>query len=126
MTTPKEGTIREIRALVDESYPIGAHLATLECEGAAQATEATTTTGTSSGDPSPEPPAAELPSTSVSGQAAASVQAADKPHFATDPDNGSGLAIPEEPSVQPTVKGLPVPANATGASYISPRMRGEM
>ena len=28
--------------------------------------------------------------------------------------------------VQPTVKGLPVPANATGASYMSPRMKARM
>ena len=29
-------------------------------------------------------------------------------------------------SVQPTVRGLPVPANAAGASYISPRMKARM
>jgi pyruvate/2-oxoglutarate dehydrogenase complex dihydrolipoamide acyltransferase (E2) component len=29
-------------------------------------------------------------------------------------------------SVQPTVRGLPVPANATGASYMSPRMKARM
>jgi pyruvate/2-oxoglutarate dehydrogenase complex dihydrolipoamide acyltransferase (E2) component len=35
---------------------------------------------------------------------------------------------PEEPrkSVQPTVRGLPVPANAAGASYMSPRMKARM
>jgi pyruvate/2-oxoglutarate dehydrogenase complex dihydrolipoamide acyltransferase (E2) component len=30
------------------------------------------------------------------------------------------------PRVQPTVRGLPVPANATGASYMSPRMKARM
>jgi len=30
------------------------------------------------------------------------------------------------PGVHPTVKGLPVPANATGASYMSPRMKARM
>ncbi len=30
------------------------------------------------------------------------------------------------PRVQPTVRGLPVPANATGASYLSPRLKARM
>ena len=33
--------------------------------------------------------------------------------------------VPSE-SVQPTVRGLPVPANASGASYMSPRMKARM
>jgi pyruvate/2-oxoglutarate dehydrogenase complex dihydrolipoamide acyltransferase (E2) component len=31
-----------------------------------------------------------------------------------------------KPSVKPTVRGLPVPANAAGASYMSPRMKARM
>jgi pyruvate/2-oxoglutarate dehydrogenase complex dihydrolipoamide acyltransferase (E2) component len=31
-----------------------------------------------------------------------------------------------KPTVKPTVRGLPVPANATGASYMSPRMKARM
>ncbi len=37
-------------------------------------------------------------------------------------ENGDG----EQRGVQPTVRGLPVPANATGASYMSPRMKARM
>jgi pyruvate/2-oxoglutarate dehydrogenase complex dihydrolipoamide acyltransferase (E2) component len=37
-------------------------------------------------------------------------------------DRGNG----RNPGVQPTVRGLPVPANAAGASYISPRMKARM
>jgi pyruvate/2-oxoglutarate dehydrogenase complex dihydrolipoamide acyltransferase (E2) component len=36
------------------------------------------------------------------------------------PDNG------QPPGVQPTVRGLPVPAHAAGASYMSPRMKARM
>ena len=42
------------------------------------------------------------------------------------------LVSPEEPiqaprrTVQPTIRGLPVPANAAGASYMSPRMKARM
>jgi pyruvate/2-oxoglutarate dehydrogenase complex dihydrolipoamide acyltransferase (E2) component len=33
---------------------------------------------------------------------------------------------PAKPKVEPTVRGLPVPAHATGASYLSPRMKARM
>ena len=41
---------------------------------------------------------------------------------------GSGKSQTEgaEQGVQPTVRGLPVPANAAGASYMSPRMKARM
>src|SRR5205823_8684833 len=40
----------------------------------------------------------------------------------------SGQAHPDgaRKSVEPTVRGLPVPANAAGASYMSPRMKARM
>jgi pyruvate/2-oxoglutarate dehydrogenase complex dihydrolipoamide acyltransferase (E2) component len=51
-------------------------------------------------------------------------------------DVEKGAAVPEtvgpsapavtKQSVQPTVRGLPVPANAAGASYMSPRMKARM
>ena len=45
------------------------------------------------------------------------------------PENGSAAdpvqAAPKK-QVQPTVRGLPVPANAAGASYMSPRMKARM
>src|ERR1041385_8441329 len=55
----------------------------------------------------------------------------------TPQENGEGTETGPGPSaqlqteatrkrVQPTVRGLPVPANATGASYMSPRMKARM
>ena len=47
-----------------------------------------------------------------------------------DEDQQNGDATKSEPGkkmqVQPTVRGLPVPANAAGASYMSPRMKARM
>jgi pyruvate/2-oxoglutarate dehydrogenase complex dihydrolipoamide acyltransferase (E2) component len=40
--------------------------------------------------------------------------------------SGSAQAESSEKTVQPTVRGLPVPANAAGASYMSPRMKARM
>ncbi|MFK7849974.1 MAG: dihydrolipoamide acetyltransferase family protein [Akkermansiaceae bacterium] len=42
-------------------------------------------------------------------------------HFATD-----GETYEEDPSIIPSVKGLPVPTGVMGAHYISPRMRARM
>jgi pyruvate dehydrogenase E2 component (dihydrolipoamide acetyltransferase) len=42
-------------------------------------------------------------------------------HFALDDDS-----YEEAPTVEPSVKGLPVPAGVMGAHYISPRMRARM
>jgi pyruvate/2-oxoglutarate dehydrogenase complex dihydrolipoamide acyltransferase (E2) component len=39
---------------------------------------------------------------------------------------GQGQSEPVKKIVQPTVRGLPVPANAAGASYMSPRMKARM
>jgi pyruvate/2-oxoglutarate dehydrogenase complex dihydrolipoamide acyltransferase (E2) component len=39
---------------------------------------------------------------------------------------GQGPLSRADKSVQPTVRGLPVPANAAGASYMSPRMKARM
>ena len=45
-------------------------------------------------------------------------------------ENVEGVHKPEsggsKSQVQPTVRGLPVPANATGASYLSPRLKARM
>ncbi len=40
--------------------------------------------------------------------------------------SGSTPNISKKSSVQPTIRGLPVPANATGASYLSPRLKARM
>src|SRR5436190_1095927 len=41
-------------------------------------------------------------------------------------EESSGKADGPKRRVQPTVRGLPVPANAAGASYMSPRMKARM
>src|SRR6266850_3293100 len=41
-------------------------------------------------------------------------------------DNAAGSEHRSRKKVQPTVRGLPVPANAAGASYMSPRMKARM
>jgi len=40
--------------------------------------------------------------------------------------NGQAPADGRKREVQPTIRGLPVPANATGASYMTPRMKARM
>jgi pyruvate/2-oxoglutarate dehydrogenase complex dihydrolipoamide acyltransferase (E2) component len=44
------------------------------------------------------------------------------PHVSPDSPSAGGL----KDKVRPTVRGLPVPANAAGASYMSPRMKARM
>ena len=41
-------------------------------------------------------------------------------------DSSNGAAIEHRHGVEPTVRGLPVPAHAAGASYLSPRMKARM
>jgi pyruvate/2-oxoglutarate dehydrogenase complex dihydrolipoamide acyltransferase (E2) component len=40
--------------------------------------------------------------------------------------NAESLGVEARPAVQPMVRGLPVPAHAAGASYMSPRMKARM
>ena len=42
------------------------------------------------------------------------------------PANGNGQKAPAHARVEPTVRGLPVPALAEGATYMSPRMKARM
>ncbi|MEO7677089.1 MAG: biotin/lipoyl-containing protein, partial [Verrucomicrobiota bacterium] len=41
-------------------------------------------------------------------------------------DSGTDKAAPKQYRVEPTVRGLPVPASVGGASYMSPRMKARM
>src|SRR5580658_1141064 len=46
-----------------------------------------------------------------------------------EPSSANGvqnMGVEVKPAVQPMVRGLPVPANAAGASYMSPRMKARM
>jgi len=57
------------------------------------------------------------------------LEGASSPGAAEEEESQSSRATPEDGAqkqVQPTVRGLPVPANAAGASYMSPRMKARM
>src|SRR5258708_2692485 len=97
VTSPCSGRIEKFQAKVGESYPVGAMLGHLDAsqEDAARL-----------GLDPPEPP------TQNGAEAESLVQASVR----TQTDG-------TRTRVQPTVRGLPVPANATGASYMSPRMK---
>lgn len=52
-----------------------------------------------------------------------------RPGESCEPTFAAAAQLPEngdQPGVQPTVRGLPVPAHAAGASYLSPRMKARM
>ena len=98
ITTSFTGKVVEITAEVGESYPVGATLGTIEVsEAEAQRVGADSV--------SPEP------TTPGPGEA--------EPRESAEPSSTSSV-------VQPTVKSLPVPAGARGATYLSPRMRARM
>ena len=98
VTTPCPGQILEIIAKIDTSYPVGAILGYIEAsEEYAQKSK-----------PTEEPDdLSEQKSETVTNKKAES----------NDLVNSS---------VTPTIEGLPVPAKATGARYISPRLRARM
>jgi pyruvate/2-oxoglutarate dehydrogenase complex dihydrolipoamide acyltransferase (E2) component len=96
VTTPCRGRIAELLVELQQSYPVGATLGWLEVSEEDAARL---------GLDSPAPPAA------------------------TPDGNGRGGASPHKSTptdVHPTVRGLPVPAHAAGASYMSPRMKARM
>jgi pyruvate/2-oxoglutarate dehydrogenase complex dihydrolipoamide acyltransferase (E2) component len=96
VTTPCRGRIAELLVELQQSYPVGATLGWLEVSEEDAARH---------GLDSPAPPAA------------------------TPDGNGRGGASPHKSTptdVHPTVRGLPVPAHAAGASYMSPRMKARM
>ncbi|NGO39697.1 2-oxo acid dehydrogenase subunit E2 [Limisphaera ngatamarikiensis] len=97
VTSPCRGVIRRFTVKVGDSYPVGAVLGYIE---------ATAEDAARAGlQPAPDAPAAQA-------------------------DPAPVTALPATPTatdrVQPTVRGLPVPANATGAGYMSPRLKARM
>jgi pyruvate/2-oxoglutarate dehydrogenase complex dihydrolipoamide acyltransferase (E2) component len=99
VTSPCRGRVRQFLVQLNESYPVGAVLGHLEVTP-----EDARRLGL---EPmSPEPPAA-LDEASIT--------------------DGAGPSAPPAPrAVEPTVRGLPVPAHAAGATYMSPRMKARM
>lgn len=100
VTAPCSGRVIKWMAKLNESYPVGATLGQLEVtkEEAARI-----------GIDSP-----------VSAPVAASDTA-----LSTSESSPSEVVSPRR-NVEPTVRGLPVPAHAAGASYMSPRMKARM
>jgi len=98
VTAPCPGRIEKLLVRVNDSYPVGAVLGYLEAsaEDAARL-----------GLDEPAPVAAQ-----ENGSAS---------EPSNGPSNGHGPR-----RVEPTVRGLPVPAHAAGASYMSPRMKARM
>src|SRR5277367_2159695 len=95
--SPCQGRIENILVKVDESYPVGAVLGYLE---------ATAETAARLGLDKPS-------------------NGSGKPGLSHDTEQRT-LADGKPKGVQPTVRGLPVPADASGASYMSPRMKARM
>lgn len=103
VTAPSSGTLASLNIEVGGTYPVGAILGYLEVsEEAAERLGIT-----------PEP---DAPVKDFSDEQGAIDETAGR---ANSPRPDSGL-------VQPTVRGLPVPAFASGASYLSPRMKARM
>lgn len=106
VVAPCNGTLVEIRAVEGESYAVGAVLGYLEVSD---------DDADRMGYLEPEEPAV---------QPAGSMPAAapDKPAKKRTPKP----EVVHSDKVEPTIKGLPVPAHAGGASFLSPRMKARM
>jgi len=104
VNAPCTGRISAISAEINEAYPVGAELGSIEVT-AETAREMGLTESVS--EPAPAPAPAKTSSAEASARKA--------------PD----AAMPRQ-KVEPTVRGLPVPVNAAGASYMSPRMKARM
>lgn len=98
VTAPCQGTLAALAVELQQSYPVGTTLGWLEVSE-----EEARRLGIDAAPPAP----------SDSDNHQASAAAAPE---ATKPKSG----------VAPTVRGLPVPAHASGASYMSPRMKARM
>lgn len=107
VTIPVSGRVEEFTCRTGESYPVGTTLGYLEV------TEEDAARAGITAQPEPAP----APATDKDDDTA-------NLHFKLD----SSIQIQpgESPGVIPTLTGLPVPVNATGASYMSPRLRARM
>ena len=101
VTSPCRGKVEKLNGRLNESYPVGAVIGYLEVSS-----EEAERLGLDS--PAPESPVEEGNGSVAEARSEQSV-------------NGHGSR-----GVEPTVRGLPVPAHAAGASYMSPRMKARM
>ena len=107
ITTLCNGVVSDIRAVEGVSYSVGSLLGLLEVTE-----EEVTRTGVDTLE-TLEAKNQSQPQEAKGGE--------ENLHFALDGDS-----YEEDPSIVPTVKGLPVPTGVMGAHYISPRMRARM
>ncbi len=96
VTSPCNGKLKELLVVPQESYPVGAVLGYIEAT-----VEEAQRLGLDTAEPEP-----------------AAKTSVDQIETKSAP--------PKRTGVQPTVHGLPVPAHAAGASYMSPRMKARM
>ena len=110
VTTPCPGKVIEVLVEVDVSYPVGSTLGYLEVDDSIA--------GKINIDPSevqnPEP---DKISSNIKTEDDSASDSGALQTTSEDPNN---------PEVTPTIRGLPVPARASGATYISPRLRARM
>lgn len=122
VTVPCKGRVLEIVAELERSYPVGATLGYLEVsdkdartagfapQPAAPAENASPAPSAETAPPAPKAPARE----SLAGV-----------HFKVEEEQSLDFPDDQDGGVRPTVS-LPVPANTTGATYLSPRMKARM
>ena len=111
VTSPCEGCVVEISARVNISYPVGTVLGFLEIS-AEEADRMGVTPGEKAQESSSENAIPQQVTESSSANSAK-----------TSKDTANQT---ENAQVSPTIPGLPVPAKAKGATYISPRLRARM
>ena len=98
VSSPCPGKVDRLLAKLNESYPVGAILGYLEVTAEDAQRLGLDQHGSGQAGPVGHPPG----------------------------NGGESLEEERKGSVQPSVRGLPVPAHAAGASYMSPRMKARM
>jgi pyruvate/2-oxoglutarate dehydrogenase complex dihydrolipoamide acyltransferase (E2) component len=111
VTAPCAGKVADVTAQVNTSYAVGSTLGALEVSS-----DDAKDMGIDPSRPSPKPEPPR-PSNGHDGEEPANL------HFKI---SDSETIHERQPTVEPVVGGLPVPAGAAGAHYISPRMRARM
>lgn len=111
VTAPCRGCVAELSAKINISYPVGTILGYLEIDET-EATRLGMLPLEADADSSPETENKRSDQSEPSRKKTPALQSTSE-----DPDN---------PEVTPTIRGLPVPARAKGATYISPRLRARM
>ncbi len=127
VTTPCKGIVAELVAKVGESYPVGSTLGFLEVSEADAVSCGFFQTTPQRDDSPASAPSAESQEAPAPTSAKPAALDAKKSHFDSPAENilpDYNLAQPNQ--VRPTVRGLPVPMTAKGASYLSPRMKVRM